>query len=83
MVKARQMSENADLKLGDVLEVLDQIGKAATRLVTLIKAEQELVSGSDLDLEINQAIKELFGHRAVFQPEGNGGAEESEAVPPA
>ncbi len=80
--RASQMSEKADLKLGDVLEVLDEIGKAATRLVTLIRAEQELTGGSDLHAEIDQAIQELFGHRAAFLPEGGGGTGEND-VPPA
>ncbi len=83
MDRANQMSEETDLQLGEVLEVLDEIGKAATRLANLLKAEQELTSGGDLGLEIHQALKELFGHRAFFHPEGSGGTQGQEAVPPA
>ncbi len=83
MNRVKQMSE-ADLKLSDVLDVLEGIGRAATRLANLLQAEQELAEGGDdLGEEIDQAIAELFGHRASFQPEGYDGAGGAEQPPSA
>ncbi len=72
MERAKQMI-GAEAKLSEVLDVLEGIGRAATRLANLLQAEQELGAGDDLGEEIDQVIAELFGHRASFQPEGNGG----------
>ncbi len=80
MNRVKQMSE-ADLKLSDVLDVLEGIGRASTRLANLLQAEQELGAGDDLDEAIDQAISELFGHRAIFQPEGYDGAGGDEQPP--
>ncbi len=72
MDKVKQMSE-ADLKLNDVLNVLEGIGRAATRLANLLKAEEELAGGSDLGSEVDEAIAELFGNLARVHPEGYDG----------
>jgi hypothetical protein len=82
MNRVKQMSE-ADLKLSDVLDVLEGMGRASTRLANLLQAEQELGAGDDRDEAIDQAIAELFGHRPLFQPEGNGGVEGGDPPPPA
>ncbi len=74
---------SGEAKLSDVLDVLEAIGRAATRLATLLKVEQELGTGDDLGEEFDQAIAELFGQRASFQPEGNGGAGGADQSPPA
>ncbi len=82
MERAKQMI-GADARLSDVLDVLEGIGRAATRLANLLQAEQDLGSGDDLRGEIDQAIAEMLGQFTLFKPEGNGGAGGTENPPPA
>ncbi len=80
MEQAKQMI-GADAKLSEVLDVLEGIGRAATRMANLLQAEQELGTGDDLGDEIDQAIAELFGQRPLFKPEGYDGVGGTEKPP--
>jgi len=80
MKRAKRMADEK-VELSEVLDVLEGIGKASTRLATLLKAEQQLAEGSDLGQEVDEAIAELFGHRAIFQPAGYDGTGGNEDPP--
>ena len=80
MHRAKQMADEK-VELCEVLEVMEGIGKASTRLATLLKAEQQLAEGSDLGREVDEAIAELFGHRASLQPAGYDGTEGNKNQP--
>ncbi len=82
MELAKQMI-GAEAQLREVLDVLEGIGRAATRMANLLQAEQELGTGDDLGEEIDQAIAELFGQRALFKPEGSDGEGGTEKPPSA
>ena len=80
MKRAKQMSDEK-VELSAVLKVLAGIGRASTHLATLLKAEQQLAEGSDLGQEVDEAIAELFGHRASLQPAGYDGTGGNEDLP--
>ncbi len=82
MEQAKQMI-GAEARLKDVLDVLEGIGRAATRMANLLQAEQELGAGDDLGDEIDQAIAEMLGQRPLFKTEGYGGAGGTEKPPSA
>ncbi len=46
-------------ELGELLEVLEKVGRAQTRLVTLLKAQQTLGGEESLTTYINRALNEL------------------------
>ena len=48
-----------DCQLGELLEVLEKVGRAQTRLVTLLKAQQSLGGEESLTTYINRALDEL------------------------
>ncbi len=48
-----------DCQLGELLEVLEKVGRAQTRLVTLLKAQQSLGGEDSLTTYLNRALDEL------------------------
>ncbi len=82
MEPAKQMI-GAEAQLSEVLDVLEGIGRAATRMANLLQAEQELGTGDDLGDEIDRAIAEMFGQFPLFKTEGYGGAGGTEKPPSA
>ncbi len=82
MDQAKQMI-GANARLSEVLDVLEGIGRAATRLANLLQAEQELGTGDDLGEEFDRAIAEMLGQRPLFKPEGSDGVGGTEKPPPA
>ncbi len=83
LMERAKLMIGAEAKLSDVLDVLEGIGRAATRLANLLQAEQELGIGDDLGDEFDRAIAEMFGQRALFKPEGYDGAGGTEKPPSA
>lgn len=72
MDRAVNMADES-LTLNQVLDLLDGIGKTSARLATILKAEQQLAEGGKNMEAFDQAVAELFGDRAIFQPEGYDG----------
>ncbi len=48
-----------DCQLGELLDVLEKVGRAQTRLVTLLKAQQSLGGEDSLTTYLNRALDEL------------------------
>ncbi len=46
-------------QMGELLDVLEKVGKAQTRLVTLLKAQQTLGGDESLSTYLNRALEEL------------------------
>lgn len=63
-----------NLTFAELMDLLDGIGKSSTRLATLLKTELQLADSSQASKDFDEAVADLFGHRAIFQPEGSGGA---------
>ena len=53
-----QMTE--DINIRQLILMLDAVGKAATRLATLIKAQQELGENESFPESLAMAVRDLF-----------------------
>ena len=59
MQRVIQLSQG-EINLADLLDVLEGISEASTRLATLLRAERELAEGNTFDQELRQAVAGLF-----------------------
>ncbi len=80
------MGQVKDLSLelegpGDLLDILEGIGRACNRLVTMLKAANQLGAGDEIGEAVRAAVLSTLGNLPIFQNSRAGGRESETSHP--